>query len=132
MTRRELREAIFILLFQSEFYSPVEMEEQETVFFEEETEDISEQDRDYISSKFAKIREKSSEIDTMLNERSQSWSTERMGKVDLAILRLAVYELLFDEDIPTAVAINEAVELARKYGQDASPVFVNGVLASFA
>ena len=52
-----------------------------------------------------------------------------MGKVELAVLRLAVYEILFDEDIPGKVAIDEAVELAKKYGQDSSGSFVNGVLA---
>lgn len=55
-----------------------------------------------------------------------------MGKVDLAIIRLAVYEICFDEQIPTGVAINEAVELAKSYGQDGSAAFVNGVLAKFA
>ena len=54
-----------------------------------------------------------------------------MGKVDLTILRLAVYEILFDDTIPLGVAINEAVELAKKFGQDSSPSFVNGVLAKF-
>ena len=55
-----------------------------------------------------------------------------MGKVDLTILRLGIYEILYDEEIPTGVAINEAVELAKKFGQDTSPAFVNGVLAKFA
>ena len=55
-----------------------------------------------------------------------------MGKVELTIIRLAVYEMLFDEEIPTSVAINEAVELAKKFGQDESSAFVNGVLAKFA
>ena len=54
-----------------------------------------------------------------------------MGKVDLTILRLAVYEIIFDENIPAGVAINEAVELAKAYGQDESPAFINGVLAKF-
>lgn len=68
----------------------------------------------------------------MINEIAEGWKTERMGKVDLTILRLAVYEIRFDEDVPTSVAINEAVELAKKYGQDGSPSFVNGILAKFA
>ena len=67
-----------------------------------------------------------------MNEKVQGWDTGRMGKVDLTILRLAVYEIVFDEEIPTSVAINEAVELAKKFGQDSSPAFVNGVLAKFA
>ena len=67
-----------------------------------------------------------------LNEKAQGWDTGRMSKVDLTILRLAVYEICYDEDVPTGVAINEAVELAKKFGQDASFGFVNGVLAKFA
>ena len=55
-----------------------------------------------------------------------------MSKVDLTILRLAVYEIRFDEDVPTGVAINEAVEIAKKYGQEESSGFINGVLAKFA
>lgn len=85
-----------------------------------------------ISGKFNKIIEKLDGIDTALNEKVQGWNTGRMGKVDLTILRLAVYEIMYDEDIPTSVAINEAVELAKKFGQDSSPSFVNGVLAKFA
>ena len=68
----------------------------------------------------------------MINEKTLGWDTERMAKVDLTIIRLAVYEIKFDEDIPTGVAINEAVELAKKFGQDGSASFVNGVLAKFA
>ena len=87
--------------------------------------------RDSISSKYHKIAEKLEEIDNMLNERAENWNTARMGKVDLTILRLAVYEIAFDEDVPAGVAINEAVELAKKFGQDASSGFVNGILARF-
>ena len=68
----------------------------------------------------------------MINETAKGWSTDRMGKVDLTILRLAVYEIRYDEDVPTGVAINEAVELAKKFGQEGSFAFVNGVLAKFA
>ena len=76
--------------------------------------------------------EKLDEIDTMINTRAKGWTTQRMGKVDLTILRLAVYEIIFDKDVPTSVAINEAVELAKRFGQDESSGFVNGVLAKFA
>ena len=68
----------------------------------------------------------------MINEAATGWKTSRMGKVDLTLLRLAVYEIKFEEDIPTKVAINEAVELAKRYGTDSSPAFVNGVLAKIA
>ena len=60
---------------------------------------------------------------------AKGWKTDRMGKSELAIIRLAVYEMLYDETVPVKVAINEAVDLARKYGGDESPAFVNGILA---
>ena len=63
---------------------------------------------------------------------AKGWKTGRMGKAELAILRLAVYELKYDEDVPVKVAINEAVELAKKFGGDESPAFVNGILAKLA
>lgn len=131
MSRRELREQIFKLLFRIEFNSMEEMEEQEQLFFEDTCE-ADETDEEYISSKYRKIAEKLETIDKMLNEKAENWNTDRMGKVDLTILRLAVYEIAFDEEVPTGVAINEAVELAKKFGQDASSGFVNGILARFA
>lgn len=76
--------------------------------------------------------ERLEEIDADLNQKAKGWSTDRMGKVDLTILRLAIYEIRYDEEVPTGVAINEAVELAKKFGQDSSPAFINGVLAKFA
>lgn len=93
---------------------------------------ISETDAAYISDKGNRILEKLDEIDTMINTRAKGWTTQRMGKVDLTILRLAVYEIIFDKDVPTSVTINEAVELAKRFGQDESSGFVNGVLAKFA
>ena len=127
-----MREQIFKLLFRIEFNEKEEMPQQTSFFFEEEDNTADEAEATYISEKVDKIVEKLEEIDTALNEKVQGWDTGRMGKVDLTILRLAVYEILFDETIPTGVAINEAVELAKKFGQDSSPAFVNGVLAKFA
>ena len=69
------------------------------------------------------------EIDEKINQVAEGWKTRRMGKVELTILRLAVYEMQYDEEIPEKVAINEAVELAKKFGRDESPAFINGVLA---
>ena len=65
----------------------------------------------------------------MINAIARGWKTTRMGKVDLTLIRLGVYEMKFDDEIPTGVAINEAVELAKKYGTDGSSSFVNGILA---
>ncbi|MGN0279396.1 MAG: transcription antitermination factor NusB [Lachnospiraceae bacterium] len=131
MSRRELREQIFKLLFRVEFNSMDEMPEQEQLFFEEE-DTAKEEDAAYVSEKYNKITEKLTKIDALLNEKAEGWDTTRMSKVDLTILRLAVYEIMYDESVPTGVAINEAVELAKKFGQDASSGFVNGILAKFA
>lgn len=130
MSRRELREHIFKLLFRIEFNSLQEMPEQERFYFED-IDEVDAEDEAYISSKYQKIADKLEQIDEKINEKAENWDTVRMGKVDLTILRLAVYEILYDEDIPVGVAINEAVELAKKFGQDASSGFVNGILAKF-
>ena len=113
------------------------MPEQEQLFFEQfsyEDEEILVKDSDarYISEKSSKIIDRLEEIDEMINKQAKGWTTQRMGKVDLTILRLAVYEIIYDENVPVGVAINEAVELAKRYGQDESSGFVNGILAKFA
>ena len=131
MTRRELREQIFKLLFRVEFNNREEMPEQTEFFFEEEENQADVADTAYITDKLNRILEKLTEIDAVLNEKVEGWDKGRMGKVDMTVLRLADYENLFDEEIPTGVAINEAVELAKKFGQDSSSAFVNGVLAKF-
>ena len=131
MSRRELREQIFKFIFRVEFNSKEEMAEQEKFFFEDDELVIKEEDAAYISTKSNKILEKLEEIDEMINQQAKGWTTERMSKVDLTIIRLAVYEIKFDEDVPTGIAINEAVELAKKFGQEESSGFVNGVLAKF-
>jgi len=132
MSRRELREQIFLLLFRVEFNSLEEMPEQIKYFFEDGDIQADQQDELYISGKYGNIMAHLSEIDEKINEKAKGWDTKRMGKVDLTIIRLAVYEILFDEEVPTGVAINEAVELAKKFGQDESAGFVNGILAKFA
>lgn len=132
MNRRELREQIFKLLFRVEFNNKEEMQEQCDLFFEDEENAASDQDAAYIREKYGKIAEKLPEIDGMINETTKGWSSDRMGKVDLTVIRLAVFEIRFDEEVPTGVAINEAVELAKKFGQEGSAGFVNGILAKFA
>lgn len=132
MSRREMREQVFKLLFRVEFNPKEEMAQQEAFFFEDEENAAAQEDSAEISEKFNKIVEALEKIDQALNDKVQGWNTDRMGKVDLTILRLAVYEIMYDQEIPTGVAINEAVELAKKFGQDSSPSFVNGVLAKFA
>ena len=131
MNRRSLREQVFKLLFRVEFNLKEEMEEQCRLFLEHEDIEIEETDAEYIVGKYTAIHEKLEEIDSMVNEKAKGWSTDRMGKVDLTIIRLAVYEMKFDDTIPEGVAINEAVELAKKFGQDEPAGFINGVLAKF-
>ena len=131
MNRRSLREQVFKLLFRVEFIEKEEMEEQCHLFLEHEEVDMSEEDETHIVEKYKAIQERLEEIDSMINEKAKGWNTDRMGKVDLTVIRLAVYEMKFDETIPEGVAINEAVELAKMYGQDESAGFVNGVLAKF-
>ncbi len=131
MTRRETREHIFLMLFRKDFHEASELKEQIELYISE-LEQPTMEEYSYLTSRFQSIVEKLEEIDTILSETSSGWKLNRMGKVDLTILRLAVYELRFDEEIPNKVAINEAVELAKKFGGDESPSFVNGVLAKLA
>ena len=88
-------------------------------------------DMAYITSKYTDIMAHIEEIDLAINQVTTGWKTSRMAKVDLSIIRLAVYEIRYEEDIPVKVSINEAVELAKKYGSDDSAAFVNGILAKF-
>ena len=131
MRRREQREHVFKLMFMTEFNSEEEMTEQLSLYFEGLGE-LSEQDQEYMKKKYAHVKEHLEEIDAQLNSASRGWKTKRMSRVDLAALRLAVYEMEYDEDVPTGVAINEAVELAKRFGGDASGSFVNGVLGKIA
>lgn len=128
MTRRELREQVFIVLFGAEFHDASEMPQQIELYRETETA-WDEADGAYISGKCADIVGHLAAIDEAINEVAEGWKTTRMAKVDLTLIRLAVYEMKYEEDIPVGVAINEAVELAKRYGTDGSPSFVNGVLA---
>ncbi|MCI7738505.1 MAG: transcription antitermination factor NusB [Lachnospiraceae bacterium] len=131
MGRRELREHIFKLLFMSDFNEGEEMNDQLAMYFDG-LEVLKEKDQEYMQEKYQKIKEHLDEIDALLNEKSKGWKTSRMSKVDLSILRLAVYEMKFDEDVPVKVAINEAVEIAKSFGGDASASFVNGILGKIA
>ena len=130
MNRSKLRENIFKLLYTAEFQEKEEMPQQMSLYFtysddndEDEEVTVSEKDQTYMEEKYHHVTEHIPEIDEMLT---------RMGKVDLAILRLAVYEMKFDEDVPVGVAINEAVELAKRFGRDQSPSFINGILGKLA
>ncbi len=128
MTRHEVREHIFRLLFMVEFHEGEELKEQAALYFDE-VEGISEKNHAYILEKLENMIEKVPELDAALNEAAEGWKTARMGKTELTILRLAAYEITCDEDILARVAINEAVELGKTFGGDESPAFINGILA---
>lgn len=129
--RTELREAAFLLLFRADFYPKEDMAQQIRDFFEGE-DSFSEKERQRVADKVMAVLEKQDEIDAELEKYSIGWKVRRMSKVDLTILRLAVYEMKYDEKVPVSSAINEAVELAKNYGEEHSPSFVNGILAKTA
>ena len=136
MRRREQREHFFKFLFMTHFNSQEEMSDQFSFYFEglglEEPVELDEKDVSYMKEKYENILSHLEEIDELLNEYSKGWKTTRMNRVDLNALRLAVYELKYDEDVPVGVAINEAVELAKRFGGDTSGSFVNGILGKIA
>ena len=144
MTRRELREHCFKMLFSANFYDAEEAERQLDNYFDAPEEDetdaeghtevlhqvtLEEKDREYLQNRVEQIIEAIPELDAALNQVAEGWKTRRMGKVELTILRLALYEMKKDETVTEKVAINEAVELAKKFGGSDSPAFVNGILA---
>ena len=121
MKRSEVREHIFRILFCVEF---CEKEE-----FEDQHENINEKTQKEITEKTENLIEHLDEIDEQISAHTNAWNLERLGKAELSILRLATYEILLDEQVPRKVAINEAVELAKKYCNEKAAPFINGVLS---
>lgn len=128
MTRREVREQMFVLLFQREFYGEEQFEEQKETYLANHS--LEEKDEKYILERLERIGELQGEIDAMISEHSRGWKIERIGKEELAILRLAVFEAMYDDEIPVGVAVNEAVELGKKYGAEGGASFINGMLGN--
>lgn len=131
MTRSVMREHIFKILFRAEFYDTQEMAQQINYYLEEVPK-VTEKEVNEITGKVLNIVDKIPEIDEMINSVSKSWPTSRLGKSELTIMRLAVYEIKFDEDIPTNVAINEAVDLQRNTVLTMHLHLSMGVLAQLA
>ncbi|MDO4327044.1 MAG: transcription antitermination factor NusB [bacterium] len=144
MNRKRLREHCFKMLFCTGFYREEEKAEQMDMYFEEPAEEetlqdgteevvhnpqADVQDMVYLKDKVGKVLEKAEELDNAINAVAEGWKTGRMGRVELTILRLALFEMRYDDTVPPKVAINEAVELAKKFGGNDSPAFVNGILA---
>ncbi len=139
MKRSELREHLFLMLFRKDFHPKEELNEQASLYLNalenlkiEEENSLripTEEETIYLEHRFADVIDKLDEIDAKIEKASVGWKLNRMGKVELTIIRLATFEMDYDKEIPTGVAINEAVELAKKFGEDNSPGFVNGILA---
>lgn len=144
MTRREMREHCFKMLFGADFYPSGETAGQMEQYFKSpQEEDINTageetiihqvemepDDREFLMKRVERMAVRIPELDEMLDRVAEGWKISRMGKVELAILRQALYEMKYDDEVPQKVAINEAVELAKKFGPKESPSFINGVLA---
>lgn len=143
MTRREIRETVFKILFSLEFNDVSEIREEAELELEHASlydEDdnkmdavaMTEEEKAYVIDRVKAVVAHITEIDETISGISQGWKLGRIGKAELAILRLAVYEIKFDEDIPVKVAINEAVELAKTYCDVEAKSFINALLAKLA
>lgn len=132
MSRKVAREVAFKVIFELAF----QHDEKALKLFEKmiETSDekyeITEEDNIYVNEIIAGIQENEASIDEKIKSRlKEDWSFERISKIDIAILRLAIYEIIYRKDIPCKVSVNEAVELAKIFSEETSPCFINGILA---
>lgn len=156
MKRSEIRKHVFKIVFRTAFYPQEEWNEQVRLYLEQvsdsmaekwkESHEMEEENKieyfDYleqirvemepIKRRAEQVISEIAELDSVIESISEGWKIGRIGKVELAILRVAIFEIQKDEDIPTGVAINEAVELAKVYGTEKSAKFINGLLAKLA
>ena len=128
MSRIETREAVVFFIYQYEFRS--ENIEDQIKIYVENNQDL-EEDIEYFRSTVTGIIDNRASLDESITKYLKNWTLERIPKLDKAILETAIYEISYNDDIPTGVAINEAVKLAKKYGTDASYSYINGVLSSY-
>lgn len=125
--RRQAREWAVQFLFQTEF-NPDDLDQALTVFWTDEEKKPLERDRTYVDEVVRGVIEKQREIDRTISKYTDNWDVSRLGVLDRVVLRVAAYEMLFRNDIPPVVSINEAVEIAKAYSGKESGRFVNGVL----
>ncbi len=131
MGRKASRRHAFVVIYQLPFRS----EEVLSDIIENylgDLKDINEEDRTFINTLVQGTKEHLKEIDALISEKAMGWTFDRIASIDLAIMRLAIFELKFMDDVPVNVSINEAVELAKVYGGDESPSFINGILGQVA
>ena len=125
--RRESRELALQMLYALDANPTVGLRETLQTFREEQSEILT-RVREFAEGLVQGVQEKRDVIDAAIKARSKNWSLARMPRVDLNVMRLATFELMFRSDIPKKVSINEAIEVARKFGDKESPAFVNGIL----
>jgi N utilization substance protein B len=130
MSRTVARESAFKIVFETAFQAETPDELYERFFeLQDEKLDVTEDDQKYIKDIINGINENLTTIDEKIKSHLKDWSFERISKVDLAILRISTFEILYRDDIPVKVSVNEAVELAKQYSDEASSSFINGILA---
>ena len=125
--RRESRELALQILYALDANPSVGIRETLQTFREEQT-DVLSRVREFAEGLVQGVQEHRAVIDAAITARSKNWTLVRMPRVDLNVMRMATYELMFRQDIPKKVSINEAIEIARKFGDKESPAFVNGIL----
>lgn len=128
MTRREAREQAFIVLFEKIFDNEATLSEIVATAKDAELIKINA----FAENILNMVEDNSEEIDKIIDENSQDWTISRLPKVSLAVLRLAVAEIRYIDEVPNGVAVNEAVELAKKYGTNDDASFINGILGTVA
>lgn len=128
MGRKRAREGAMKLLYQMELNDDFSDESKE-VYLENFT--FNDSETEYIVDAFGQIKESLEEIDKHISIHLEGWNINRLAKIDLTILRIAVYEIVYRKDIPVEVSINEAIEIAKKYSTDESFKFINGILGEF-
>ncbi len=129
MSRKIARELAFKVIFSVDFQHENEDVEKLIMNLEDETKEITQEDKGYINDIIKGVMAKKEELDEKIRKYLKGWTMDRISKTDLAILRLAIYEITYRDDIPYKVSVNEAVELAKTFSDSTSSSFINGVLA---
>jgi N utilization substance protein B len=130
MSRKSAREHAFKLVYQMSFWDTSELSCALEKYYDNQP--VRTADRDFVESLISGVLDNSEILDKLIAENSINWDLDRISKVDTAIMRISVFEMLKMDDISVGTSINEAVELAKKYGSDESPSFINGILGAVA
>ncbi|MGM9625965.1 MAG: transcription antitermination factor NusB [Eubacteriales bacterium] len=128
MTRRQAREIIFSLIYEADFHKDGSFAQ----IYNDAITDRSFEENDYVRKTFFGMEDVLPQLDALIAENAVGWKMDRLSKVSHAIMRLCIYEMLYSDDVPATAAINEAMELAKKYDHDRAPAFINGVVNAVA